>query len=90
MVAIFKMSAKTHQSATISTKIDDLEDFRPEECDSDKCDLKMVAIAAIMVVILAAIFNMVAKTRHKKWAVKIRHCLISSKFDMWVDNDVPN
>jgi hypothetical protein len=44
MVAIFKMSAKTHQSATISTKIDDLEDFRPEECDSDKCDLKMVAI----------------------------------------------
>ena len=66
MVAIFKMSAKTHQSATISTKIDDLEDFRPEECDSDKCDLKMVAIAAIMVVILAAIFNMVAKT-HKKF-----------------------
>jgi hypothetical protein len=44
MVAIFKMSAKTHQSATISTKIDDLEDFRPEECDSDKCDLKMVAM----------------------------------------------
>ena len=39
-----------------------LEDFRPEECDSDKCDLK---IAAIMVTILAAIFNMVAKT-HKK------------------------
>jgi hypothetical protein len=37
-----------------------VEDFRPEECDSDKCDLKMVAIAAI----LAAIFNMVAKT-HK-------------------------
>ena len=35
-----------------------LEDFRPEECDSDKCDLKMVAI-------LAAIFNMVAKTRKK-------------------------
>ena len=38
-----------------------LEDFRPEECDSDKCDLKMVAIVAIMVAILAAIFNMVAK-----------------------------
>jgi hypothetical protein len=32
--------------------------FRPEECDSDKCNLKMVAI-------LAAIFNMIAKT-HKK------------------------
>ena len=29
-----------------------LEDFRPEECDSDKCDLKMVAIVAIMVTIL--------------------------------------
>ena len=39
-----------------------LEDFRPEECDSDKCDLKM---AAIMVAILAAIFNMVAKTHNK-------------------------
>jgi hypothetical protein len=29
-------------------KIRYLEDFRPEECDSDKCDLKMAAIAAIM------------------------------------------
>jgi hypothetical protein len=27
---------------------------------------------------------------YKKWAVKIQHCPISSKFDMWVDNDVPN
>ena len=43
-----------------------LEDFRPEECDSDKSDLKMAAIAAIMVAILAAIFNIVAKT-HKKF-----------------------
>jgi hypothetical protein len=34
--------------------------------------------------------TMAAKTRHKKWAVKIHHCPISSKFDMWVDNDVPN
>ena len=33
---------------------------------------------------------MSAKTRHKKWAVKIQHCPISSKFDMWLDNDVPN
>jgi hypothetical protein len=39
---------------------------------------------------MSAIFKMAAKTRHKKWAVKIQHCLISSKFDMWVDNDVPN
>ena len=32
------------------------------------------------------IFKMAAKTRHKKWAVKIQHCPISSKFDMWVDS----
>jgi hypothetical protein len=42
-----------------------LEDFWPEEYDSDKCDLKIAAIAAIMVAILAAIFNMVAKTHQK-------------------------
>jgi hypothetical protein len=30
---------------------------------------------------------MAAKTRHKKWAVKIQHCPIISKFDMWVDID---
>ena len=35
------------------------------------------------------ILEMSAKTRHKKWAVKIQHCPISSKFYMWVDNDVP-
>ena len=39
---------------------------------------------------MSAIFKMVAKTRHKKWAVKIQHCPKSSKFYMWVDNDVPN
>ena len=33
---------------------------------------------------------MAAKIRYKKWAVKIQHYPISSKFDMWVDNDVPN
>jgi hypothetical protein len=33
------------------------------------------------------IFEMSAKTRYKKWAVKIQHCQIS-QFDMWVDNDV--
>ena len=38
---------------------------------------------------MSAIFKMAAKTWHKKWVVKIQHCLISSKFDM-VDNDVPN
>jgi hypothetical protein len=38
---------------------------------------------------MSAIFKMAAKTRHKKWAVTIQHCSISSKFDMWVDNNVP-
>ena len=33
---------------------------------------------------------MAAKTRYKKWEVKIQHCSISSKFYMWVDNDVSN
>jgi hypothetical protein len=35
---------------------------------------------------MSAIFKMAAK----KSAVKIQHCPISSKYDMWVDNDVPN
>jgi hypothetical protein len=39
---------------------------------------------------MSAILKMTAKTRHKIWAVKIQHFSISSKFDMWVDNDVPN
>ena len=39
---------------------------------------------------MSAIFKMAAKTQHKKWALKIQHCPISSKFHMWVDNDVPN
>ena len=66
MAAIFKMSAKTHQNFKVLQLQRNwyLEDFQPEECDSDKCNLKMAAISAIMVAILAAIFNMVAKT-HK-------------------------
>ena len=39
---------------------------------------------------MSAIFKMAAKTRYRKLAVKIQHCPISSKFDMWVDQDVPN
>jgi hypothetical protein len=31
---------------------------------------------------MSAIFKMAAKTRYKKWAVKIQHCPISSKFDI--------
>jgi hypothetical protein len=38
---------------------------------------------------MSSIFKMAAKTRHKIWALKIQHCPISFKFDMWVDNDVP-
>jgi hypothetical protein len=38
---------------------------------------------------MSAIFKMAAKTRHTIWAVKIQHCPMSSKFDMWVDNDFP-
>ena len=38
---------------------------------------------------MSAIFKIAAKTRHKKWAVKIQHCPISLKFDMLVDNNVP-
>jgi hypothetical protein len=30
-----------------------------------------------------AILKMAAKIRYKKWAVKIQHFPISSKFDMW-------
>jgi hypothetical protein len=48
-----------------------LEEFRPEKYDSDKCDLKMAAIAAIMVAILAPIFNMVAKTHKQFWSAHI-------------------
>jgi hypothetical protein len=58
------MYSKTHQNFKVLQFQRNwyLEDFRPEECDSDKCDLKM---AAIMVAILAVIFNMVAKTHTK-------------------------
>jgi hypothetical protein len=58
------MSAKTHKNFKMLQFQRKLifRRFLPEECDSDKCDLKMAAIAAIMVAILAAIFNMVAKT----------------------------
>ena len=51
--------------------------YLEEECDSDKCDLKMVAIAAIMVAILAAIFNMIAKTHNK-----VRSAPITKKIDI--------
>jgi hypothetical protein len=39
---------------------------------------------------MSAIVKMAAKTWHKKCVVKIQHCLISLKFDIWVDNDVLN
>ena len=39
---------------------------------------------------MSAIFKMAATTGHTKWVVENQHCPISSKFDMWVDDDVPN
>jgi hypothetical protein len=51
--------------------------------------LKTLAILHFKIFEMSAIFKMAAKTRLKIWVLKIQHCLISSKFDMWVDNDVP-
>jgi hypothetical protein len=44
------MSAKTHQNSKCYNFNENwyLEDFQPEEYDSDKYNLKMVAIAAIL------------------------------------------
>ena len=68
MAAIFMMSAKTHQNfkVLLFQRILIFRRFWPQECDCDKCDLKIAAIAAIIIGILAAIFNMVAKT-HKQF-----------------------
>ena len=54
-----------------------------------KFDIVIGAIVRFQISEMSAILKMAAKTRHKKWAVKIQHCPISSKFYMWVDNDVP-
>jgi glycopeptide antibiotics resistance protein len=37
--------------------------------------------------IVAAILKMATGSN---FSAKIQHCPISSKFDMWADNDVPN
>jgi hypothetical protein len=50
----------------------------------------MLNLCSFKIFEMSAIFKMAAKTWHKKWAVKIQHSSISSKFEMWVDNDVPN
>jgi hypothetical protein len=50
---------------------------------------KRIIFCVFKIFEMSAIFKMAAKTQYKKWAVKIQHCSISSKFDMWVDNDVP-
>ena len=63
-----KMSAKTHKNFKVllfQRKLT-FRRFWPEECDSNKCDLRIAAIAAIIMGILAAIFNMVTKT-HKQF-----------------------
>jgi hypothetical protein len=52
----------------------------------------MLNLCGIVVAILkmATGRNFSMSTRYKKWAVKIQHCPISTKFDMWVDNDILN
>jgi hypothetical protein len=61
----------------------------PEIWNSDRSPLEE-QYCVFTIFQISAIFKMVAKTRHKIWAVNFQHCPISSKFDMWVDNDVPN
>jgi hypothetical protein len=39
---------------------------------------------------MSAIFKMAAKTRQKKWAVKIQHCPISSKFYLSLSTHISN
>jgi hypothetical protein len=63
-----KMSAKTRKNFKVLLFQRKLifRRFWPEECDSNKCDLRIAAIAAIIMGILAVIFNMVTKT-HKQF-----------------------
>jgi hypothetical protein len=76
--AILKM--ETGRNSLVYGRSQELLDRSPLE--EQFCVLKFFEMSAI--------FKMVAKTRHKIWAVKIQRFPISSKFDMWVDNDVPN
>ena len=64
-----------------------MDNDRDIKFNSDRLPLEE-QFCVFKVFMMSAIFKMAAKTRHKKWAVKIQHFPISSKFDMWVD--VPN
>ena len=66
-----------------------MDNGRDIKFDSDRSPLEE-QFCVFKIFEMSAILKMAAKTRHKKWAVKIQHCPISSKFYMWVDNDVPN
>ena len=57
---------------------------RHKICPSDRSPLEE-QFYMFKIFEMSAIFKMAAKTRHKIWAVKIQHCPISSKFDMWVE-----
>jgi hypothetical protein len=48
----------------------------------------MLNLCGIVVTILKMATGRNFSGRHK--TAKNQHCPISSKFDMWVDNDVPN
>ena len=65
-----------------------MDNDRDIKFDSDRSPLEE-QFCIFKIFEMSAIIKMAAKTRHKKWAVKIQHCPISSKFDMCVDNDVP-
>jgi hypothetical protein len=81
-VAIFKMATAKIQHCPISSKFD-------MYVDNDVPNW-FLTLKNFKIFKMSAIFKMTTKTRHKKWVVKIQHCPMSSKFDIWVDNDVPN
>jgi hypothetical protein len=77
-----KMSAKTHKNfkVLLFQRKWIFRRFWPEECDSNKCDLRIAAIAAIIMGILAVIFNMVTKT-HKQFHTTYQFSLKFEHFE---------
>jgi hypothetical protein len=50
----------------------------------------MLNFCGIVVAILKMVTGRNFSMLENHNTAKIQHCSISSKFDMWVDNDVPN
>ena len=59
-----------------------MDNDRDIKFDSDRSPLEE-QFCILKIFKISAIFKMAAKIRYKKWGVKIQHCPISSKFDMW-------